>query len=226
MRPVERGPVPVKDGQVVEFAEYQDAKPYLLERLGNYCSYCGMRIDAGLHVEHVSPKSIDPERCREWNNLLLACVHCNSIKSAAPTREDDCFPDTENPMLLLEYGPDARVRAMPGLTPSEDARARRIIDLVGLDRTPEHSQYSKLDYRWIHRREAWDIAWRSLRNLRLSDTVEFREQIIATAVADGYWPVWYAAFAGDVDLRCRLVRAVRGTCQCCFDDAGAPIARP
>ncbi len=66
---------------------------------------------------------------------------------------------------------------------------------------------------------------RALARRRRTNTSELREQIIEAALCDGYRPVWYAAFAGDPDLRLRLIRAARGTCQTCWDEWGAPIER-
>lgn len=51
MRPVCRGPSPRKQ----DFANYDDAKPDLVSRLGLYCSYCERRIATNLAVEH-SPR--------------------------------------------------------------------------------------------------------------------------------------------------------------------------
>ena len=83
MRPVERGPAPVDEhGRAIEFSDHREAQAPLLESLGSYCSYCGMRLDTMAHVEHVRPKSLHEHLRLAWHNFLLACVHCNSIKSS------------------------------------------------------------------------------------------------------------------------------------------------
>jgi len=229
MRPVERGPAPTDElGQPLEFTEYSDAKESLVECLGGYCSYCGMRLDTSAHVEHVRPKSRHAKLRLAWDNFLLACVHCNSTKSAEDIDlERYCWPDSANPMLLLEYGPGAMVRPMPQLGPEDHDRATRTLDLVGLDRVPAADRPpSPKDRRWLMRDQAWGKAQRALARLRRADSVELREQIIETAVCDGYWPVWYAAFAADPGLRRRFIQALRGTCQTCWDESGAPLERP
>jgi uncharacterized protein (TIGR02646 family) len=229
VRPIDRGPSPVDDdGQPIKFSDYGDAQRPLIDGLGGYCSYCGMRLDTSVHVEHVRPKSKHAHLRLTWDNFLLACVHCNSTKSAEDiVVAEYCWPDCDNPMMWICYGPDALVRAVPNLDPAEHDRALRTLELVGLDRVPGATRPpSAKDRRWKMREEAWRKAHRALGRLRRCDTTELREQIIEAAICDGYWAVWYAAFAADRDLRRRLIRAARGTCVACFDDSGAPTQRP
>jgi uncharacterized protein (TIGR02646 family) len=228
VRPVVRGPAPVDEtGQAVEFDDYRDAQEHLLECLGGYCSYCGMRLDSMVHVEHVRPKSLYEHLRLAWDNFLLACVHCNSSKSDEDVvLEKYSWPDSDNPMVLLEYGPGAMVRPRPGLVSADHARAAQTLELVGLDRIPgSEKPPTAKDRRWRMRDQAWEKSQRALDRLRNKDTPELREQIIESAIYDGYWAVWYAAFADDSDLRWRLIRALRGTCQTCWDDSGAPLTR-
>ena len=53
MRPVRRGAAPQPD----DFDPYNDARPYLVSRLGLYCSYCERRTATNLAVEHIQPKN-------------------------------------------------------------------------------------------------------------------------------------------------------------------------
>ena len=77
MRPVAKGGNP----QAGDFADYQDARPFLISRIGPFCSYCERRTTP-LHVEHIQPKGL-PQYAGligRWDNFLLACVNCNSTK--------------------------------------------------------------------------------------------------------------------------------------------------
>jgi hypothetical protein len=68
MRPIDKGNAP----QV--FTNYQDAKPFLTNQLGTYCSYCERRIATNLAVEHILPKDINLPYAHlrnEWTNFLL-----------------------------------------------------------------------------------------------------------------------------------------------------------
>lgn len=87
MRPVVRGAWPIdKDGNEIQFTEYQKARRELIKRLGEICSYCEMHLDSSLAIEHMRPKKPDGtnegilERKLDWNNFLLACTNCNSTK--------------------------------------------------------------------------------------------------------------------------------------------------
>ena len=44
------------------------------------CYLCGNKIRA-VNIDHIVPHRGDPILKIDWNNLFLACVHCNSIKS-------------------------------------------------------------------------------------------------------------------------------------------------
>ncbi|MEP7375997.1 MAG: HNH endonuclease [Chitinophagaceae bacterium] len=84
MRPVARGPRP-KDlsGNDVTFTSYGNARGALIERMGQYCSYCNQKLPASLAVEHVQPKDPVPALELEWTNFLLGCTNCNSAKALA-----------------------------------------------------------------------------------------------------------------------------------------------
>ena len=208
---------------------YQEARADLIARLGEYCSYCEMQLDASLAVEHVQPKdglAGRPDLGLSWDNFLLGCVNCNSTKGDTPILIDDYYwPDRDNTLRMLVYEVGGIIRPHPDLTPEEQDRAQRTIRLVGLNKTPLNDPEAK-DRRWNNRREAWDQAQRAHRRLTRQDTAHMREQIIDTAVSNGYWSIWMTVFADDADMRRRLIAAYPGTATACFDDHGLVIARP
>ena len=227
MRPVNRGPVPQTDGRPKIYAKYQDARLDLIECIGEYCSYCEMRHESAIAVEHIQPKDpgLHPELELEWTNFLLACSHCNSIKGNKDVVLDDLFwPDRDNTFLALRYGPGGVVTANSDLPSEDQAKAYNLIRLVGLDRRPGHPSASKNDLRWKYRREAWDKA-----NLFLSwwqkDRCEDHAQAIVELVASkGYWSIWMTVFKDEPEMLRRFLDAIPGTALECFDDRCA--ARP
>lgn len=56
MRPVAKGQPPQ-----AEYAQYRDALDDLAGRIGLFCSYCEQPIQHAPEVEHVQPKSLEPE---------------------------------------------------------------------------------------------------------------------------------------------------------------------
>jgi hypothetical protein len=55
MRPVRCGACPRTGGRTVRFTHYRDARDPLIQRIGDYCSYCEMPKPDGPDVEHIRP---------------------------------------------------------------------------------------------------------------------------------------------------------------------------
>ncbi|GAB4292819.1 MAG: hypothetical protein Fur0025_28750 [Oscillatoriaceae cyanobacterium] len=220
MRPIDRGSAPKK------FREYKDARGDLIDRLGEYCSYCEMHLDASLAVEHVQPQSSSPHLTLVWDNFLLGCTNCNSTKKDKQiTLNYYYWPDRDNTFRAFEYCQGGIVRVSGSLTATEQQCAQNTLELTGLDRTPKNNP-SASNRRWLNRREAWDIAERAMKNLTKNNTSEMREQIIETAKAKGFWSVWMTVFRDDRDMLDRLIKAFPGTCQSCFNSQCQPVPRP
>ena len=232
MRPVTRGEKPKdEEGNPVEFSEYGKARGELIRRMGQYCSYCEMKLDASLAVEHVQPKKppgatkVDPGRALRWDNFLLACTNCNSTKS---NQDVDLpaylWPDQDNTFRALTYSEGGIVS--PALEGALGEKATRTIKLMGLDKGPSNPD-SMSDRRWLNRKTAWDLAQRSKANLECCDTPGMRDQIIISATGHGYWSIWMTVFSDDSDMKRRLIRAFPGTATDCFDpeEGYAPVPR-
>lgn len=238
MRPIYRGSRPRKKGKVVIFKAYQEARGSLIKRIGGYCSYCEMKLDASLAVEHVRPKqppgaaTVDMKRALSWTNLLLACTNCNSIKDNEDVVLADYFwPDTDNTFRAIEYSRGGVVKANAQLAGQLLTKAENTIKLTGLDRRPS-VEVEATDRRWINRRVTWDKAERSRK--RYEDAKKkgpeheknMLDQILDSV--EGYWSVWVTVFKSHPEVLCRLITASshRRTCQDCFDAQGLPMARP
>ena len=112
------------------YADYRDAIGDLEERLGTYCSYCERRMPSGLAVEHMAPKSL-PGRELDWDNFLLGCGICNSIKGDKDIADGEVlWPDRHNTILALAYLPGGFVEAEKNLNSDLRRRAQVLIDLT------------------------------------------------------------------------------------------------
>jgi hypothetical protein len=223
---VVRGDRPQKpDGAQVVFGDYREAKPHLVERLGSYCSYCERFLPVSLAVEHKVPKSQDQTLEREWGNLLLGCPNCNSAKGCTPIRLTDYYwPDRQNTMLVVAYGAGGTIGWHVGLSDEQEQRAKRTVTLTGLDRRPGHLQWSRTDDRWLHRKTAWDLACRYLREYEAG---ALRPRHVADLMSErGFWSVWITVFAAHPEVRVGLTEALPGTARDCFDADGHPLPRP
>ena len=227
MRPVKRiDPLLDANGRVKTFTSYQSARENLIVNLGGFCSYCEMRLDSSLHVEHVQPKSLHGGLALSWENFLLGCANCNSIKGDDDPGVLACtWPDKDNTALAFTYSEGGIVEVNTGLSPAQVTIATETMKLVGLDRKVNTAKAS--DRRWLSRKDAWGIATRSKERLSRSfNNIDMREQIVETCVAGGYWSVWMTVFEGDADMKLRFINAMPGTATDCFDMHVATVARP
>ncbi len=237
MRPIVRGTWPQNAaGQNINFKEYAYARGELIRRLGEYCSYCEMELDTSLAVEHVQPKrppgAAQPIAAREldWNNFLLACTSCNSTKGDIDVVLDDhLWPHRDNTFRALCYSEGGLVTASTDQSIDDAIRqkADSIIKLTGLDKDPSNDDPKASDRRLQNRRETWDIAKLVKEMLARNYNEDFKELIVITARAKGYWSVWMTVFKDDADMLDRLIKAFPGTCCDCFDSTAGlvPIAR-
>lgn len=224
MRPVSKGSLPKdSDGHSIQFKDYSFARRLLIERIGQYCSYCEMKLDSSLHVEHVKPKQpkgieeVIQERLLDWDNFLLACVNCNSNKGSEEiTLEDYFWPDQDNTFKVLKYSEGGVISPVDKLEDKEKDKALRTIKLTGLDKNPKNDPKAS-DRRWENRREVWGIAQRAKERLKRIDIPEMRDQIVSTATGHAYWSVWMTVFQDDADMLARFIEAFSGTCRECFD---------
>jgi len=224
MRPVERGSAPRI------YAQYGDAIGDLEVRLGIYCSYCERRLPVSLAVEHVAPKVLRPELETEWTNFLLGCTNCNSVKGGqAVELENFLWPDRDNTFLVFKYSNGGFVRLADYMSAEQQAKAKALLDLVGLQRhqAPGWANPAPRDKRWQQREEIWAIAERSLELFeKLVGVNEAREQVIIAAQGYGFFSVWMTVFEDHPEVRRDLIRVFTGTAPTCFDPDGKPLSRP
>jgi hypothetical protein len=229
MRPVYRGNTPANPitSEEIIFRHYKEAKPYLVERIGCYCSFCEKRLTQLLEVEHILPKSLNPELEFAWDNFLLSCKTCNTIKGKTETNRNDFYwVDCDNTFLAFDYSSNSsEVLISENLTDEQKAIALRTLDLIGLNRRLGDPKLTPADTRWRERLDIWGIAQESLKDLQANDTENMRRQIVRTALGHGFWSIWMTVFKDDPDMLQRFIDAFAGTCRDCFDADGKPIPR-
>lgn len=95
------------------------------------CMYC--EDNQGTDIEHYRPKALYPEAAFSWDNLLLACSHCNSNEkrsefpcdaTGAPLLLD---PSTDVPEEHLDFVPDT------GHFVARSEKAKETIRVLGLN---------------------------------------------------------------------------------------------
>ncbi len=232
MRPVKKGNSPI----VGDFKKYEDAKPYLVGRLGLYCSYCERRIATLLAVEHIEPKDGAHGRQaleKRWSNFLLACTNCNSCKGSNKVDfRRLLFPDRDNTFHAYKYEADGSVSLAAHLLPRQKVMARNTLRLVGLDKAIQvykdsNDEQVALD-RGAQRMETFGIAQDSL-SLLVSEpnSNALKQSITATAVASGFFSIWMRVFDNYPDMKLNFIRAFNGTENSgCFDMFTGGVCTP
>jgi uncharacterized protein (TIGR02646 family) len=227
MRPVVRGDVPVDDnGDPETFTDYKQARDPLIKRMGDYCSYCEIKIHTQVDVEHVLPKSPNPALALEWTNFLLACGNCNSIKSDKDIELDEIYwADKDNSLRAFVYEQDQPPQIADDPDVDVDI-AYDTIKLTGLDRVPGVTGYSDRDRRWLKRIDAWSTAMQVADFIEVEDTDEMRQMAIFVAKGIGFWSVWFEVFHDDEEMCQRLIDEFPGSAVDCFDIDTNILPRP
>ena len=207
MRPVDRGPWPLDDeNRTKSLHPYQRAKADLLDRLGNYCSYCERTGD--LHVEHVISRKRCLELEEEWTNLLLGCANCNGTKrDRNPSRDGYLWPDQDDTQAAFEYLPEGIVQVRTELSEATRVKAENLYELIGLGRRPTNDPQAR-DLRWRKRREAWGQAIYAKRQFEDGAEIGW---VVRLAVAIGFWSIWMTVFSDHPEVRERLENSFPGT---------------
>ena len=86
-----------------------------------------------INVEHIIPHCSDPALKYDWNNLFIACGHCNSIKH---TKYDDILNpikcDPEEHIALSIKTTDNLINQVRIETLTEDDSTKQTAELLGL----------------------------------------------------------------------------------------------
>ncbi len=202
MRAVDKGAAPRA------YAKYSEARHDLAKRIGYYCSYCEMGTNNMIEVEHVHPTHHGGNEL-DWENFLLSCKYCNTIKEANNTsRTGYYWPDIDNTDLLYDYTLDNRVIMVKNtLNQTQQDNAGRLITLVGLDRYPGNTNLpTEADTRWRLRDEIKITAmssynrWVQVRNYYDSPFRKMMVEQIAETSLIGFYSLWCKIFEGEQDV--------------------------
>jgi uncharacterized protein (TIGR02646 family) len=229
VRPVLRGNSP----QAADYDSYRDAFGELAGRIGMFCSYCERRIPTLLAVEHIQPKGLPAYAHLQgsWDNLLLACVNCNSTKKDQDVAlANVLLPDRDNTAAAYEYTMDGKITIPARLTGGQRRMAERALALTGLHKqanavVDSNGQLVAID-RVAQRMETWLIAQESRSDLQANPSDSFRGQIARTATGHGFFSIWMTVFSDDVAVRKLLIAAFRGTATDCFDANSTALVSP
>lgn len=204
------------NGNPKEYNPWGSAKEDLINEIGDYCSYCEKKVNcSSIHIEHVRGKKVkdnagvliyDHLKFR-WDNFLLACCNCNSVKDNKDIVLTNPFLPHENNLLhFIEISQGGLIKIKNGVAGNNLLRTTSFIDLVGLDRKPGDPNYSDKDDRWDYRLKAMDVAERQFQRYT-SKQVDI-ETIVSLAEALGFFSVWYYQFYGHDEVINALINGI------------------
>lgn len=221
MRPIIRGPIPKDEtGNDIIFTKYSRSRRYLIDRIGGYCSYCERKIEASLAVEHIQPKSREPELELSWDNFLLACTNCNSTKGdTIVALPDFVWPDVDNTFALFTYD-DSGIVKIPDNIIDDNLRNRiqATLNLVGLQKHPPRVGTlvwaEASDRRYELRIKAWAEAVET--NSKYANADQSIREIMLPLIKiivinQGFWSIWMQVFHEFPEVQRGLLEEFTGT---------------
>ena len=125
-------------------ASYQPVKAVLQAEQQHLCCYCETGLEAAnSHIEHFQPRHGPygaPTRAFEYANLGCSCNggternrHCGHHKGYEYDLSRFVNPCAEDSGRLFAYTMDGGIGGMPGLSPTDQARAHYMIRTLNLD---------------------------------------------------------------------------------------------
>jgi len=224
LRPVNKGDSPYKS-----IKKYQEAIPYLEDKIGNFCSYCELIIDHVPEVEHKAAKSKEGN-LTDWGNLLIACKYCNSRKNdniGKANKSDWIFPDENNTLLAFRYD-NGMVKVNNEYLSNVDSnlrdKAQNMIDILQLNNIPDN-RFKIRDKRVKLRLEVLSVAneslldWLEVKSSNNLKSISIQKNnIIKLALKSGFFSIWFMIFKDEVEIKEKLIHSFIGTDTICFNE--------
>lgn len=227
---------PVDKGQSLgTLADYRDAKPELLNRIGLHCSYCEQPgVPQNLHVEHIYPKKPHHELEREWDNFLIACSTCNTYKHhhLGSSRHADLerryvWPHRENTFRAFTYFDDGRVEVVDALPPAIKQAAKDTLEMVGAMKSPAVAEKYEDDIAYDgmeKRKEMWEIASENRKDFLASNGGFSPNSLARNASKLGHFSIWMTVFHDRPEVRAELIKHFKAA-SVCFCNSSNPVIR-
>lgn len=117
---------------------FDGVKSALITMQSNKCYLCERKAPDTSQIEHFVPTNKDETLRYVWENLFLACDHCNSIKNNVSDRKDltlDLLNCTDFSTIITDaicFGCEGKPREKVIITPVLDQPGQNVLDTVFL----------------------------------------------------------------------------------------------
>lgn len=93
--------------ELIKHYRNDKVKTMVFDSSHNKCCFCESKLDETNgypEIEHFEPKSLYPNKCFEWENLMPICRYCNGSKGNHDTISEPIVnPYEQNPEEFLEF---------------------------------------------------------------------------------------------------------------------------
>lgn len=206
------------DGTRKTVNHYSMWKADLEERIGMYCTYCGIPLTHSPQVEHVAPihpiAGATAGALTDWDNMVLACQPCNGKngKSNKPyTKALHYRPMDHNTLIPFENVEDTTNKghmivqvAKKRLTNAQINKAEATLSLFNWDNVD--TRPNKTDFRSSFRWQAKKVALAAFDNYIMCKSSPTFDQTIAAknaataAITTGFFSVWVEVFFNEPEV--------------------------
>lgn len=91
----------------LDTAQWKRIRKAVLNRDQHTCTYCGQQATS---VDHIIPPSAAPERKHDMDNLVAACIPCNSKRGGAQRIARQIFlGSSPTPSITADFSLPARI---------------------------------------------------------------------------------------------------------------------
>jgi len=214
MRPIQKGKAPQ------QYGKYGDAKMDLYKRLKLQCCYCEQHTKLeNIAVEHVYPKKIHDGCKLCWNNFLLSCTLCNSMKKDTDiffyNEKKYLFPDRDDTYHRINYEKSNGYQPIENRNYADYNRAENTLRLYIHD-TPHPTR--KHIFMVTERASLWKKEGDAATEMK-----EFYEELKENKQKEKYikqiseraekdcWSIWMKTFEGNPEVKEAILYALPNT---------------
>lgn len=114
--------------------DYRSEEVLLLLRQDFFdkCYICEEKDSSSINVEHFHSCKNYEDLKYNWENLFLACVHCNRIKGSKYDHIIDCSKEDPEKYIILRFNsyPENYVEVLDRLIGSENEKTKELLDKI------------------------------------------------------------------------------------------------
>ena len=127
----------------------------LQEMFFGKCCICEKKVSEAIEIEHLIPHKENPDLKYDWNNLFLACRHCNNTKGVKYDPILDCSKEEVDKKIAFRktghFGSDEKL-VFENLDENQKTlNTKRLLEAVFYGSTPQKEIEAKMLRRYLRK---------------------------------------------------------------------------